>query len=139
MDPLARRLNRGLSLVALADAITARIAATRRRLVAGGLLQPVEWGVPGPRIRGNLYGRRPITWSMLDAYIQSSPALDRDRLSTDRSDDILLVILEPVAITDNHIFRWGDPPHTYSVKKVTGLLQDEETGVRFSSEVTVQR
>ena len=28
-----------------ADAITARIAAAKSRLLAGGLLQPVEWGV----------------------------------------------------------------------------------------------
>ena len=125
--------------MALADAISARIAATRRRLVAGGLLQPVGWGVPGPHIRGNLYGRRSITWSMLDVHIQSSPALDYGRLSTERVDDILLIILDPIAITDEHTFRFGDPPHVYSVKKIDGLLQDETTGVRYSSEVTVIR
>ena len=123
--------------MALADAITARIAATRRRLLAGGLLVEVEWGVPGPRIRGNLYGRRSITWSMLFAHIQSRQALDRDRLSTDRVDDMLLVFLEPLAIRDDHVFRWGE--HTYSVRKISGLVLDEETGVRFSSEVTVIR
>ena len=139
MDQHARRLNRGLSLVALADAISARIAATRRRLVAGGLLQPVEWGVPGPHIRGNLYGRRSITYTMIDAYIQSSPALDYGRLSTERVDDILLIILEPLAITDEHTFRFGDPPVIYSVKKIDGLLQDEDTGVRYSSEVILIR
>ena len=120
-------------------AITARITATRRRLVAGGLLQPVEWGVPGPRIRGNLYGRRSITWAPLDAYIESRQALDRDRITTDRADDILLVFLEPLAIKDNHIFRWGEPPHVYSVKKITGLLKNAETGTRYASEVVVIR
>ena len=36
-----------------ADAITARIAATKRRLLAGGLLQKIEWGIPGePDVRG---------------------------------------------------------------------------------------
>ena len=125
--------------MALDTAITARIAATRRRLVAGGLLQPVEWGVPGPHIRGNLYGRRSITYTMIDAYIQSSPALDYGRLSTERVDDILLIILEPLAITDEHTFRFGDEPVVYSVKKIDGLLQDETTGVRYSSEVVVIR
>ena len=28
----------------LDDALTARIAATKRRLLEGGVLQPVEWG-----------------------------------------------------------------------------------------------
>ena len=120
-------------------AITARIAATRRRLLAGGLLVEIEWGVPGPRIRRYLRGRRSVTWATLFAYVQAGQALGRDRLSTDRSDDILLVILEPVAITDSDIFRWGDPPDTYSVKSVSGLIADAETGVRFSSEVVVIR
>ena len=123
--------------MALADAITARIAATRRRLMAGGLLQEIQWGVPGPRIRGNLYGRRSFTWVPLDAYIQSRQALDRDRLSTDRVDDMLLVFLEPLAIRDDHVFRWGE--HTYSVRKISGLVQDETTGTRYASEVTVVR
>ena len=30
----------------LDDALTARIAATKRRLLDGGLLQEVEWGCP---------------------------------------------------------------------------------------------
>ena len=29
--------------------------------------------------------------------------------------------------------------HIYRVKKIDGLLQDEETGTRYSSEVTVIR
>ena len=123
----------------LETAITARIAATRRRLLAGGLLQPVEWGVPGPRILGDKYGGRSITWAPLDAYIESRQALDRGRLSTQRVDDILLVFLEPLAIQDSHLFRFGDPAHTYSVKSISGLLKDEDSGIRHSSEVTVQR
>ena len=122
--------------MALADAITARVAATRQRLLAGGLLQEISWGVPGDRDR---YGRRTFTWATLFAYIQSGQALDRDRYSTDRADDILLVILEPLAIKDDHLFRWGDPIMTFKVKSISGLLQDEDTGVRFSSEVTVIR
>ena len=33
----------------------------------------------------------------------------------------------------------GRSGHTYSVKKIDGVIQDEETGTRFSSEVTVIR
>ena len=139
MDPLARRLNRGVSLVALADAISARIAATKKRLLAGGLLQPVEWGVPGPHIRGNVRGRRIFTYTMIDAFIEDASALERDRIDTDRVDDTVLTILDPIAITDSDVFRYGDPPHVYKVKKIDGLLQNEITGVRYSSEVTVIR
>ena len=44
----------------------------------------------------------------------------------------MLTILDPVAIIDTDTFRWGDPPDVYSVKSIEGLIQDEETGVRFS-------
>ena len=67
------------------------------------------------------------------------PALDRSTIDTDRADNTALTILDPVAITDEHLFRWGDPPNTYSVKSVDGVLQDEDTGVRFASEVTLIR
>ena len=30
----------------LANALTSRITATKRRFIAGGVLQEVEWGVP---------------------------------------------------------------------------------------------
>ena len=122
-----------------ADALTARIAAVKRRLLAGGVLREVEWGRPGPRIRGNLRARRRYTYSMIDAFIEQRPALDRSALDTDRADNTVLTILEPVAIMDDHLFRYGDPPQTYRVKSVDGLLQDEETGTRFSSVVTVIR
>ena len=49
----------------------------------------------------------------------------------------MLTILDPVAITDEHLFRWGG--HTYKVSKVDGVIKNETTGVRFSSEVTVIR
>ena len=120
----------------LEDALTARIAATRRRLLAGGLLQEVEWGIPGePDVRG----RRTFTYSMLDVLIEQRPALDRGTLDTDRADNTVLMILDPLAITDEHTFRWGEPLHVYKVKKIDGLLQNEETCVRVSSEVTVLR
>ena len=120
-----------------ADAITARIAAVKRRCLKGGVLQPVEWGQKsGPR---DQRGRQTITYTPLDALIEQRPALDRSTIDTDRADDTVLTILDPVAIKDSDTFRWGDPPHTYKIKKVDGLLQDEELGIRFSSEVTVLR
>ena len=120
----------------LADAVTARIAATKRRLLAGGLLQEIEWGIPGePDIRG----RRTYEYSEIDALIEARPALDRGTASTDRADNTVLVIFDPVAILTEHQFRWGDPPHVYKIKAVEGLLQNGETGVRFASEVTVIR
>ena len=121
----------------LDDALTARIATAKRRLLSGGLLQLVSWGVPvGER---DERGRITYSYSDLDAFIEQRPALDRGPLSTDRSDNTVVHILDPVAITDAHLFRWGDPPHTYSVKAIDGLVQDEETGTRFASEVTVIR
>ena len=121
----------------LDDAITARIAATKKRLLDGGLLQEVEWGVPSgePDIRG----RVTIEYSPLDALIEQRPALDRGTLDTDRADNTVLTILDPLAITDEHTFRWGEPPHVYKVKAIDGLLQDEETGTRYASEITVIR
>ena len=117
-------------------ALTERIAVIKRRLLEGGLLQEVEWGIPGePDIRG----RKTFTYTMLDALIEDRPGLDRAAISTDRADNTVLTILDPVAITDEHLFRFGDPPHTYKVKAIDGLIQDEELGVRFSSEVTVIR
>ena len=117
--------------------LTARIAAAKRRLLAGGLLQEVEWGVPtGER---DVRGRQTIEYSMLDALIEQRPALDRGTLDTDRADNTVLTILDPLKISDDHVFRWGEPPHVYKVKKIDGLLQNEETGTRFSSEVTVIR
>ena len=130
----------------LDDALTARIAATKRRLLEGGLLQEVEWGVPSDE--RDIRGRVTITYTPLYALIEQRPALDRGTLDTDRADNTVLVIFDPLAITDEHTFRWGGspldalivtPPHVYSIKAVDGLVQDEETGTRYASEVTVIR
>ena len=120
----------------LDTAITAQIAAAKTRLLDGGLLQEVEWGVPGER---DVMGRRPFTYTTLDALIEQRPALDRSTIDTDRADNTVLTILDPLAITDEHVFRWGEPSHTYAVKAIDGLLQDEDNGTRYASEVTVIR
>ena len=122
----------------LDDALTARIAAAKRRLLDGGLLQEIEWGVQsGER---DERGRVTITYTPLDALIEQRPAVDRGTFSTDRADNTVLVIFDPLAITDEHLFRWGDdPPHTYKVKAIDGLIQDEETGTRYASEVILIR
>ena len=125
-----------------ADSITARIAAVKRRLLKGGVLQEVQWGIPDPPLPPpdtDVRGRRTFTFSTVDALIEKRPALDRGRFRSERSDDTVLIILDPLAITTEHLFRWGDPPNTYSVKAVEGLLKDEETGTRYASEVTVIR
>ena len=123
--------------MALADALTRTISQTKRRMVAGGVLQEVEWrrrtGEPDVR------GRYAVTTTLIDAFIEARPALDYNRFDTERADDTVLTILDPLAITDEDTFRWGDPPHTYSVSKIDGVVQDEDTGVRFASEVTVIR
>ena len=120
-----------------ADALASRIAAVKRRLLQGGMLQEVQWGREGgaPDIRG----RRTVTYTPIDALIQQRPGLDRGAVSTERSDDTTLVIFDPLAIIDSDTFRWGDPPDTYKIKAVDGVVQDEDTGVRFASEVTVIR
>ena len=121
----------------MADRLTRSIAATKRKLLKGGLLQPIEWGKPtGER---DERGRVTYAYSDLDAFIEDRPALDRGTLDTDRADNTVLTILDPVAITDEHLFRWGDPLHVYKVKKIDGVIQDEETGTRYASEVTVIR
>ena len=121
----------------LDKALTARIAAAKRRLLEGGLLQPVEWlRKTGPR---DERGRQDVTATPISVFIEQRPALDRGAVSTERSDNTVLVILDPLAITDTDTFRWGTPPDIYSVKKIEGVVQDEDTGVRFSSEVTVIR
>ena len=123
----------------LDEALTARIAATKKRLLDGGVLRPVEWGVVVPQDPPDPRGRKVYAYTMIDAFIEERPALDHGRLSTERSDDIKLIVLDPVSISDSDLFRWGEPLHTYSVKAIDGLLQDEETGTRYASEVTVIR
>ena len=121
------------------EAITARIAATKRHLLEGGVLQPVEWGVVVPQDPPDPRGRKVYAYSPLNALIADRSALDRGALSTERSDDTVLIIFDPLAVTDEDLFRWGDPPATYRVKAIDGLLQDEETGTRYASEITLIR
>ena len=121
----------------LDDALTARIAAAKVRLLEGGLLQLVSWGVPvGER---DERGRITYSYSDLDAYIELRAALDRSTIDTDRADNTVLHILDPVAIDDDHLFRFGEPAHVYKVKAIDGLISDEELGTRYASEVTVIR
>ena len=121
----------------IAVALTARIAAVKSRLLAGGVLQPVEWlRKTGPR---DQRGRQAVSTTLIDAFIEQRPALDYDRFSTERADNTVLTILDAIAITDADTFRWGDPPDTYKVKKIDGIIQDEEAGTRYASEVTVIR
>ena len=122
---------------AKARALTARIAATKRRLLAGGVLREIAWLRKSGPI--DLRGRQAVTTTLIDALIEQRPALDRSASDTDRADNTVLTILDPVAITDEHLFRWGDPPHTYKIKAIDGLLKDEPTGTRFFSEVVVIR
>ena len=111
----------------MADAITARIAATKRRLLDGGVLQPVEWGVPGePDVRG----RKTFTYSLLDAVVEQRPALQREGgFTTDRADNTVLIILDPVAITDGHTFPMGRPaPHLLGQSQSTGSYRTKKPG-----------
>ena len=119
----------------LADTTTRAIAQAKR--IATPFLQPVEWlRRTGDR---DERGRQAVTVTMIDALIEDMPALDRGAIASDRNDNTVLTILEPVAIKDSDTFRWGDPAHAYKIKKIDGVVQDEETGVRFASEVTVIR
>ena len=121
-----------------AAAITARIAAVKKRLLVGGMLRSVEWMQRiGDR---DLRGRQSVTTKMIDAFIQTRPGLDRGLArATDRSDNTVLIILDPVSVSLTDTFRWGEPAHIYRIKQVDGLLQDEENGVRFFSSITVIR
>ena len=120
-----------------AATIAARIAAAKRRLKAGGLLQEVEWGVPTgePDERG----RRTFTFSTINALIAQRHGIDRATTDTDRADDTVLTVFDPLSISTEHLFRWGNPPHTYKIKEVRGLLENAETGVRFASEIALIR
>ena len=121
--------------MALDATLTRGIALARRTLKRGGLLKPVEWlrrtGEKDER------GRQAVTVTMIDALIENKPALDRSTIDTDRKDNTVLTILQPLAITDADTFRWGG--HTYKVSKIDGVVQDAETGIQFASEVTVIR
>lgn len=119
----------------LSDTLTRSIATAKR--IYAPFLQPVEWlRRTGER---DERGRQAVSTTMLDVLIEQRPALDRSTIDTSRADDTVLTILDPLGITDSDTFRWGDPPHTYKVSKIDGVVQDAETGVRFASEVTVIR
>ena len=119
----------------ISDMISARIAATKRRLLDGGLLRSVEWR----RRCGkkDLRGRQTISTTLLDVFIETRPALTRSPLDTSRADAIVLLILDEVAITDSDTFRWGE--HIYKVSKVDGVVKNEAEGTNFYSEATVIR
>ena len=120
----------------IANQLTAGIAQMKRTLLAGGLLRSVEWMQrTGDK---DVRGRQAVSVKLLDALIESRPGLDRGPArATDRSDNTVLIILDPVAILDTDTFRWGG--HIYKVKQIDGVMQNEATGVRLSSEVTVIR
>ena len=123
--------------MALNDTLTRTIATTKRRLLKGGMLQPVEWlRKTGEK---DVRGRQAVTTTLIDALIEQRPGLDRDRITTDRADDTVLTILDQIAVIDTDTFRWGDPPDVYKVSKIDGVIKDEETGTRYASEVTVIR
>ena len=119
----------------LANSLTRGVVSIKRTLLRGGLLRSVQWH----RRTGekDVRGRQAVSVSLLDALIEQRPALNRGTITTVRADDTVLTILDPVAIKDTDLFRWGD--HTYKVSKVDGVIKNETTGVRFSSEVTVIR
>ena len=119
----------------IAVALTSGVATLKSVLLAGGLLRSVEWR----RRTGkkDVRGRQAVTTKLIDAFIEQRPALDRSASDTERSDDTVLTILDPVAITDSDTFKWGG--HIYKVSKIDGVVKNESTGVRFSSEVTVIR
>lgn len=124
--------------MALSEDLTQGIAQIKSTLKSGGLLRPIEWlkktGDKDER------GRQAVSTTMLDVLIQRRPGLDRNEARvTQQQDQTLLIILDPVAITTDDTFRWGSPAHTYSVKSIDGVVKNEGTGVRFSSEVTVIR
>ena len=52
-------------------------------------------------------GRRTFTYSAIDALIEDRPALDRATSDTDREDNTILTILDPVAILTEHFIPVG--------------------------------
>ena len=119
----------------LANSLTRGVISIKRTLLNGGLLRSVQWHQPtGEK---DVRGRQAVSVTLLDVLIEQRPALARSTIDTTRADNTVLTILDPVAITDEHLFRWGG--HTYKVKGVDGVVKNEVTGVRFSSEVTVIR
>ena len=134
---LAKRVPADRTTGPIANSLTSGVVKLKRELLAGGLLQPVEWlkrtGDKDER------GRQTVTKKMITVLIEQQPMLDRGRIDTDRADNTTLTILDQLAILDSDTFRWGDPPHTYRVKSIDGVISNEATGTRFSSSVVVIR
>ena len=119
----------------LAKSISRGVATSKRLLLTGGLLRSIEWH----RRTGekDVRARQAVSVSLIDALISPQPALDRSTIDTGRADNTVLTFLDPVAITDSDLFRWGG--HTYKISKIEGVVKNEVTGELFSSEVTVIR
>ena len=101
-------------------ALTARVATTKRRLLAGGLLLDIEIGTPGARDNRGRPGA--TTWEPAVAYIEDITALDRaSALTTDRNDNTVVIILDPTAIKDSQLLRWGTPLKTFLIKAIDGV------------------
>ena len=101
----------------------------------GGGLAPACRVAEAHRRQGLREGRQTVTKKMITVLIEQQPMLDRGRIDTDRADNTTLTILDQLAILDSDTFRWGDPPHTYRVKSIDGVISNEATGTRFSSSV----
>ena len=104
------------------NAITERIAATKRRLLEGGRVAARSSGAypASPDMRG----RRVFTY--YDARRADRAAAQRStvarRFSTDRADNTVLTILDPLSITDEHIFSGGAIRFTsYKIKAIDGI------------------
>ena len=119
----------------LATTLTAGIATAKRALSSGGLLQPVTW----ERRSGehDMYGRQAVTTSTLMVLIEDREGITRAEREIERADRTVLTILEPVAVQDTDTFTWGGKTH--AVAHLEGVVEDETTGTRFSTEVTVIR
>ena len=120
----------------LATQLSQGIAQMKSTLLQGGLLRSVQWlqrtGDKDER------GRQAVTTKLLDALIERRPGLDRNEARvTEQQDQTLLIILDPISVSTDDLFRWGG--HSYKVSKIDGVVKNEATGVRFSSEVVVIR
>ena len=110
----------GLDGHALLARSTARIASAKRRASRSGWIATVISSGGGEQARKTCAGGGCFTYSDVSTCsLEQRPALDRGASNTDREDNTVLIILDPVAITDEHLFRWGDPPHVrYKIKAV---------------------
>ena len=117
------------------------LLATKRRLLEGGLLQEVELGVVVPQDPPDPRGRKVYAFSPLDALIEQRPSAGPGgTLDTDRADNTVLVIFDPAGNHRRTSFQVGRTDRTSTrLRRLTGSWQDEETGTRYASEVTVIR